>query len=305
MKRSVSLAFGLVLALALSLPVAAANFPARIDLPDGWRPEGIDSGSGTTVFVGSLADGAIWKGDVRTGLGSIFVAGIAGKVAVGVDYDPGTDRLWVAGGETGEVRAYDATSGALLATYQFSPAGFLNDLVATERAVYVTDSRIQQLDVVPLGPGGALPPPSAATTLPLTGEIAYVPGQFNANGITATREWLILVQSVTGQLFRVDPATGVARDIDLGGASAASGDGLELQGDRLFVVQNFFDKVAVFRLGALLQSATHLGDLTSAGLDIPTTAAISAGRLWAVNARFTTPPGPDVEYWITRLPTQP
>jgi hypothetical protein len=257
------------------------------------------------VFVGSLANGAIWKGDVRTGRGGVFVPGIAGKVAVGVDFDAATNRLWVAGGPTGEVRAYNATTGALLATYLFSPVGFLNDLVATDRAVYVTDSNIQQLDVIPLGPGGALPAPSAATTLPLTGDIAYVPGQFNANGIVAARGWLILVQSFTGQLFRVNPATGVATDINLHGGSAASGDGLEVHGSRLYVVQNFFNKLAVFKLGARLTSATWQGDVTSSGLDIPTTAAVSAGRLWAVNARFTTAPGPDVEYWITQLPTKP
>ena len=33
----------------------AANFPARIALPDGWRPEGITAGHGTTLYVGSLA----------------------------------------------------------------------------------------------------------------------------------------------------------------------------------------------------------------------------------------------------------
>jgi len=71
----------------------------------------------------------------------------------------------------------------------------------TRDAVYVTDSNIQQLDVIPLGPGGALPDPDAVTTLPLTGDIHYVAAQFNANGIVAARGWLIVVQSFTGQLF--------------------------------------------------------------------------------------------------------
>jgi hypothetical protein len=38
---------------------------------------------------------------------------------------------------------------------------------------------------------------------------------------------------------------------------------------------------------------------------VPTTAAFQAGRLWAVNAQFGTPPTPDTQYWITRLPARP
>src|SRR5262245_37461018 len=46
------------LALALTaIPALAAPFPSRIDLPDGWQPEGITAGRGTTAYVGSLATG--------------------------------------------------------------------------------------------------------------------------------------------------------------------------------------------------------------------------------------------------------
>jgi hypothetical protein len=298
------LAIGVVAA-----PVAAHDgqrFPARIDLPNGWAPEGITAGRGTTVYVGSLANGAIWKGDVRTGHGRVLVPGVAGKVAVGVEYEARANRLWVAGGPTGEVRVYNASSGRLLQTYSFSPVGFLNDLVATRDAVYVTDSGVQQLDVIPLGRHGRLPAPSAVTTLPLSGDIEWVtgPGQFNANGIVARNGWLILVQSNAGKLFRVNPRTGVTREIDLGGQSVSFGDGLELNGRTLYVVRNQLSTVSVFRLGAGLRSARWVGDLTSPSLEVPTTAAFQAGRLWAVNARFGTPVTPDTEYWITRLPAR-
>jgi len=300
---AVPLAAVLLLA-ALVIPVSAAPpGPSRIDLPNGWAPEGITTGPGTTVFVGSLVDGAVWKADVRTGRGSILVAGVAGNVAVGTFFERDADRLWVVGGPTGQVRAYDASSGALLQTYTFSPAGFLNDLVVTDDAVYVTDSNIQQLDVIPLGPDGALPAPGAVTTLPLSGDIHFVAGQFNANGIVAARGWLIVVQSVTGQLFRVDRATGVATEIALGaGVDASFGDGLELHGGTLYVVQNQLNRVEVFKLGPGLASASLRTVLTSSGLDIPTTAAFVRGGLYAVNARFATPVTPDTEYWITRLP---
>ena len=308
MTRRLGMTLILAMTLGLSITagaVAAPGFPAVIDLPDGWQPEGITNGPGTTVFVGSLANGAIWRGDVRTGEDSVPVEGASGMVAVGIDYETSTNRLWVAGGPTGEVRAYDAGSGQLLEAYTFPSAGFLNDLVVTRNAVFVTDSFAPALAVIPLGQAGSLANPSAAFTLPMTGDFTFVPGEFNANGIVATRGWLIVVMSQSGELVRVDPQTGASNVIDLGGATAGSGDGLELRGGTLYVVRNFLNQVDVFRLGPKLESASLLGSITSADLDIPTTAAFAAGRLWAVNARFTTPPTPDTAYWITKLPTKP
>ncbi len=59
----------LPVSLSFGAPPAAAsdNFPARIDLPNGFFPEGIESGPGTSFFVGSISDGVLWEGDFRTG----------------------------------------------------------------------------------------------------------------------------------------------------------------------------------------------------------------------------------------------
>ena len=213
------------------------------------------------------------------------------------------DRLWVAGGPSGAVRVYEAGSGDLLETYEFE-AGFLNDLVVTRRAVYVTDSLVQQMAVIPLGRRGALPAEDDVFTVPLTGDIDFVDGEFNANGIVAAGGWLVIVQSFTGEVFRVDPATGVAATVDLGGAAVPGGDGLELRGRTLYVVRGE-GVVDVFRLNRLVRSAELLGSLTSDDFDFPTTAAYAAGRLWVVNARFTTTPSPTTPYWITQLPSRP
>ncbi len=304
MRQTIRLILGAVLVLATlgAAPALAAKpFPSRIDLPDGFQPEGITSGRGLTVYVGSLANGAIWKGNTRTGRGSVLFAGAAGLVSVGIDYERRANRLWVAGGPTSTVRVHDASSGALLQTYSFT-SGFLNDVVVTKDAVYVTDSNVQQLIVIPLGPGGALPDPSDAFTLPLTGDIAYVPNAFNANGIVAARGWLLIVQSETGQLFRVDPDTGRARLVDLRGYSLTAGDGLERRGSTLYVVRNQLNLVAELKLRARLLSARLVDEHTSPSFSVPTTATRSAGDLYAVNSRFGTPPTPDTEYWITRVP---
>jgi streptogramin lyase len=298
-KRLLAPIAALAALLLVAAPVAASPFPDRIALPGGWAPEGISAGRGTTAYVGSLANGAIARVNLRTGAVSVLAPGVAGRVTVGLDYQRGAHRIWAAGGPTGEVRAHDARTGALLATYTFGP-GFLNDVVVTDDAVYVTNSSVAELEVIPLPDDGSLPDPAAAFALPLTGDLVYAAG-FNANGIVAFDGQLIIVQSNTGKLFRADPATGRTAEIDLGGASVTAGDGLELRGSTLYVVRNQLNQVVALRLGEGLESARLLRTITSPDLAVPTTVAFAAGRLWAVNARFGTPVTPDTDYWITRL----
>jgi len=112
-----------------------------------------------------------------------------------------------------------------------------------------------------------------------------------------------VAETSTGKLFRVDPHTGIADEVDLGGEVLPAPDGLELRGNTLYVVDGGL--VTVVRLGARLASGVVLGEITDPGLDVPTTATVAAGRLWVVNARFTTPPTPATEYWITQLPLRP
>jgi streptogramin lyase len=303
-RRLPALLAAVVAVLLLAAPAAAhdpnqGGHQTRIQLPDGWAPEGITKGRHHTAFVGSLADGAIARVNLKTGATSVLATGATGRVTVGIDYESRADRIWAAGGPTGEIRAYDARTGALLQTYPVT-AGFLNDVVVTKRAVYVTDSYTQQLIVIPLLKNRSLPDPATVKTLPLSGDIAYASG-FNANGIVATHDKLILVQSNTGKLFRVDPKTGATREINLGGASLTFGDGLELHGRTLYVVRNQLNQVAVIRLRNGARSGALVRTLTSSDLDTPTTLAFDRGRLWVVNARFNTPVTPTTDYWLTSL----
>src|SRR5829696_6510954 len=274
-------------------------FPRVIALPDGWQPEGIATGRGTSFYVGSLANGAIYRGDLLTGQGSVLVPGQAGRVAVGIEVD-WRNRLWVAGGATGTGRVYDAATGEQLATYQFRTAPtFVNDVVVTHDAAYFTDSVNQVLYVVPLGPGGRL---GEQRTLPITGELRYTPG-FNANGIEASPNGrtLLVVQSNTGKLFRVSASTGEAVEVDLGGATLTNGDGLLRRGNTLYVVRNQLNQIAVVDLGTGYGSGTVTGTITDPAFAVPTTIARFGPYLYAVNARFGTAPTPDTEYTIVRV----
>ena len=213
------LAFAMGLSLVVAPAVAAhstsADLPTRIDLPNGWQPEGITSW-GKWLFAGSLKDGAIYRANAKNGMGRIFVAGEAGKAATGLHIDR-WGRLWAAGAGTGEVRVFDARNGKLLQTYTFGPGPmFLNDLDIARNRVVVTDSMNARVGVIPLGEHGALPDPSKAFFMPLTGDFQVQMG-FNANGIAARGGWLVIVQSNTGFLFRLNPRTGDTKKIDTGG----------------------------------------------------------------------------------------
>jgi sugar lactone lactonase YvrE len=295
----------LVMAAIAALPATAGAtaLPDTIRLPDGFQPEGIAAGRGTSLYVGSIPTGAIWKGDARTGQGRVLVPGRDGRAAIGIKVDR-RDRIFVAGGPTGQAFVYDARTGADLASYRLTSLTptFVNDVVVTRRAAYFTDSLNQQLYVVPLGRHGRLPGQDAVRTLPLTGELRYTAG-FNLNGIAAAKggRVLLAVQSNTGLLFRINPRTGETHEVDLGGASLTNGDGLLLRGRTLYVVRNQLNQIAVVRLDGSLRSGRVVDTLTDPDFDVPTTITFTAGSLYAVNARFSTPPTPDTRYDIVRV----
>ena len=306
MKRILTIALLLLLAAPAS---AAGGFPETIPLPDGWQPEGIATGTGNSVYSGSRATGAIWKGDLRTGRGDVLVEPPAGGVgaALGMKVDH-RNRLFVAGGGTGTASVYDAGSGELLQRYELTAEPtFVNDVIVIKRAAYFTDSMRRQLYVLDLGRRGQLP--DAARTLPLTGDIQLEPtGGFELNGIEAAGRRLIAVHTAEGKLFAIDPRDGGTEAIEveggdgLGGSDFANGDGLLLHGGRtLYVVQNRLNRIAVVRLDRDLDEGRITGYLTDSDFDVPTTIAEKGSFLWAVNARFTTPPTPDTEYDIVRV----
>lgn len=292
----------LVAAAALAAPAATASdsFPETIALPNGWLPEGIAI-EGTTFYAGSRANGAVWRGDLRTGEGSILVPGVEGRVATGLKVNEGL--LFVSGASTGRAWVFDADTGTQLREYVFAtppPATFINDVVVTDDAAYFTDSNRPVIYKVPLTLDGT--PAETFETISLGGEYQHVAG-FNLNGIDATPngKTLIAVQSMTGKLYTIDPDTGVANEIDLGGATVTNGDGILLHGNTLYVVRNRNNEIAVIELAPDLSSGAIVGTITDPDFDVPTTVARHGSRLYLPNARFTTPPTPTTTYNIVQV----
>ncbi|GAA2583420.1 hypothetical protein GCM10010399_11550 [Dactylosporangium fulvum] len=302
MHRRALLAGAAGVAAGLAIPGGAAYagtvFPEIIDLPAGFQPEGITAGRGPTFYVGSLDTGAIYRGSVLTGRGGTFVPGRTGGAALGLEFDT-HQRLWAAGAGTGGATVYSA-SGKTLAQYSFGGT-FVNDVVVTPKAAYFTDSYQPVLYVVPLDRSGRLPGQSAVRTVQLPGELGDAAG-FN-NGIEATPDGrLIIVQMLADRLFSFDPARGTAQRIDLGGASVLQGDGLLRRGQHLYVVRNFFNVIAKFRLRPDLAEAVLVDEITHPKFDIPATVAGFGSRLYAVNARFNVAtPTPETTYTVVRV----
>ena len=299
MRRTLLLA-ATVAVVAVPAAFAKAAFPETIALPNGWQPEGIAIGRGTTFYVGSIPTGAVYRGDLRTGEGAPLVVGVAGRAAIGVEFDRG--RLFVAGGGTGKGFVYDAASGALVRELQLATGGgatFVNDVVVTKRAAWFTDSNRAVLYRLPLTKNGL--PAATAQTVTLTGAFQLAAG-FNLNGIDATPngKTLVVVQSGTGMLFRVTTA-GVTAEIDLGGTTVTNGDGLLLHGRTLYVVRNRDNQIAVVALTKDLASGTVTRTITDPDFDVPTTIDRHGKRLYAVNARFGTPPGPSTTYSVVQV----
>lgn len=283
----------------------------RVDtvrLPDGLRPEGITSGPGRTFYVGSLADGRIVTGDLCSGEVEVLLPGAPGRQLRGLFHDQRTRLLWAVGnvGTTGHVWAVHTRSGRVVADIVVPGAVFLNDLVVTRRTVWVTDSRVDRLTAIDLERGR--PTGAAPRFLPLTG--AWPAGDgiaINANGIrTLPGGGLVLNNSRVGGLWEVATDTGTTRAIPVvGGPGLVAGDGLERKGRTLYDVRGSSDdSVAVLTLRQTRDgwSAHWVTALRDDTLDVPSTATVAVGSLWAVNARFGVASPGTAEYWITRLP---
>ena len=273
------------------------------DLPDSIRGEQRITGmtSGQERFP--IAPSIFKFSKYRNQMDGLWVSELYPHTAsmahgIGADHTE-AGRLWTAGATTGEVRAYDAGTGELLEAYPFE-AGFLNDVAVTPEAVYISDSFVPQIAVVPIGDDGALVAPDEAFVVPITGDLQYGEG-FNANGIVATPAGLVLVHSGLGQLFLVDPATGASTLIDTGEADLTAGDGLELVGQTVYVMRNRMGEIVAVELDEQATTGVVTGTATSDDFDVPTTVAAVGDDLWVVNARFGTDATPETAYWMSRV----
>jgi hypothetical protein len=297
--KKLALLVGILAAFSVAAVAVAGKGPERIALPDGYRPEGIAAGKGKTVYVGSIPTGQVLQINTKTGASQEAVPARDEHAAIGLKYDRRAKRLFVSGGPTGKAFVYDARDGAELAAFQLTPTEqetFINDVVLTRGAAYFTDSRQPVIYRVARDLSGATP--VALDGFPMVEGL-------NLNGIEAARGGRVLLAIQGGDegvLWRIDPATGAFTAVDLEGGPLTDGDGLLFIKKRtLLAVQNQLNRIAVVKLNRGFTAGRVVRTITHPEFDVPTTVARKHGKLFLPNARFTTEPTPETEYWVTRV----
>ncbi|WP_167615381.1 SMP-30/gluconolactonase/LRE family protein [Maribellus sediminis] len=290
-------------------------FPEILQLPNGFQPEGIVIGNSHQFYVGSIVTGNIYKGDIQTGEGEIFITPPFQSQAGGLAFDPRSSYLFVANGMMGAGSVINTQTGEIVHSLNFTTPGtaFINDVTVTSSAAYFTNSFAPVIYKVLLEKNGQLTNPVQVMQINLSGEFSTIPnpmvphlGVFS-NGIDASPngKFLLVASTDRGEIYRVDPNTGEAVLLDLGGTLLPLADGILLDGKTLFVVQNLLNVVAVIELNDELDSGSLAKTITSLDFGIPTTIAEFGNCLYAVNAHFDlAPPGgiyPDVEFEVVRV----
>jgi hypothetical protein len=311
-KLTLTVALAAMATVASAAPAGAVvHHPSTyvISYDPGVVPEGIAVTGDGTMYVTSSATGAVYRGDTAHATMRTFLpAGSDGRhSAAGIHLDR-YGRIFIAG-LSDTLYVYSRT-GTLLAKRATGDAGsYLNDLVITEDAVYVTDTLTRTVY-------------RAAITCDTVGELTawITPSAFPAtpgylNGIVASGDGRLALVADQGdnsigseRLYRVDL---VARAVtDVGGTDGLFGaDGMLLDGSHLYGVVNFPDAAGTYvfatrelRLNADWTAATVIGQSATVPLEVtPSTIARDGDRLLWVNSQIFAGT-PTVPWVVTEVP---
>lgn len=264
----------------------------RYVLPgDEVYPEGVAYRPETgEFFVGSTTDGTVFRGIVggEEEAGVFLEPGEDGRTtAVGMKVDD-QGRLFIAGGNTGRIFVYDADTGGLIRALDTpeSKDTFINDVALTPNGdAYFTDSMRPTLFRVSSTPDGEVG--EAESWLDFEGTpIEYQEG-FNLNGIVASEDgrYLVVTQSNTGNLYRIDTESREVTQIDLGGETVA-GDGMVLDGRTLYAVRGQDGTIVAVHLAEDFTSGEVDKEFADPSFVRPTTIAKPDNHLLVVNSQF-------------------
>jgi Cu-Zn family superoxide dismutase len=163
-------------------------------------------------------------------------------------------------------------------------SGFVNDCIIDGTYAYFTDSYVQKIYRVEVN---AIQPSEPEEWLSFSNSaIYYEAGQFNLNGIEATKDnkYLIVVNSYTGKLYRIDKATKNIAEITLN-TPVTYGDGLYLDGNTLYVSRNALGQIFPVTLNSEY-SAGVVGEPFGTGLLYNTTLAKASDYFLIVNGQL-------------------
>ncbi len=226
---------------------------------DTLYPEGIAYNPKTGLFyTGSVSNGDILQVDVESGEVKTFAPGAVQnrKAVTGLKID-GYGRLWACGGSDNKIHVFDL-NGSLIKTWDTKAlfgSGFINDCIIDNTHIYFTDSQVKKVYRTALT--GSTPGNLEEWLTFTDAQILYAATGTNANGIvnTGDNKYLIVVISSSGKLYRIEKATKTISEITLN-STVAAGDGLYLDGNKLYVSRNATNQIFPVTLNADFSQGT-------------------------------------------------
>ncbi|MFH8491852.1 superoxide dismutase [Streptomyces longisporoflavus] len=247
------------------------------------------------LYVTSFATGAVYRAPSgQTQATEFLPAGTDGRTqAMGTEVDK-NGRLWV--NDADGVTVYSTADGKRLARFVSPTPGksVLNDLDLTpDGSAYITDSLRQvvyRLTAATIEKTvTARGTDTLVTGFDLNGVVAPHPdGAITLNGIEsdATGKYLLTVDMASGDLFRLEPATGGVRKLKVTGGTLLSADGLLWEKNQLWVVQFDSDSINRLTVSSDVTSAAVVAHATDPALQHPTTLIRKNGSLHVIRSQF-------------------
>jgi Cu-Zn family superoxide dismutase len=306
------IAAGLAFLVAAPLSGHAADRVRSHALPGASAfPESIGVDARTGMFyTGSLIDGTVYRGSLDSAEATAFLAaGTDGRTSVaGVKVDE-RGRIWIADAFNGRVLVYDQ-DGRLLHTFVLSgpDAPTVNDIAFAGDLAYVTDSArpfLYRLDMRDVSEPGTT---TESPWLDVSSSVSYSTGEgpfgVNLNGIVASPDGqtLLIVQTNTGKLFRVDVASRTISEVTVADANLLFGDGLLRIGNSLYVARNAANEIVRLGLGPDWQTAQREATISDAAFAFPTALAAARGRLLITNSQLDAGANATIPFTVLDLP---
>lgn len=274
--------------------------PDEVVLPgDDFFPEGIGRAADGTLYVGSIATGALAVASPGDSDATVLIeAGGFGTAGImGIEVEDASGLVWfctadLRGDEISTLRAWDPTVPEEVHAWPFPTNGFCNDVtIGADGSVYASDSD---------GGGIARVPPDRSALSAWSYDPALLnPGKFALNGVVAVDDAVYLGRFDTSELLRFDVGAPEAWTVVATGVGTI--DGLDADGDMLVAVDGRGKRLV------RVDPRTGAQEVIAEGLDGPTTLEVAGEDVWVVEGQLAELTGgvPDLPFRVVRLPLHP
>ena len=113
---------------------------------------------------------------------------------------------------------------------------------------------------------------------------------------------VLVVQTNTGKLFRVDVASRTISEVAVTDANLLFGDGLLRIGNSLYVARNAANEIVRLELGPDWRTAQRESTISDAAFAFPTALAAARGRLLITNSQLDAGANATIPFTVLDLP---